>query len=125
MNKLHSKSFTGCYSRDNVKIVDKYPQSGIVNLQNSSLGGTHWVAYYIPNSKKISYYFDSYGVVPDDSLISKLRPRKIVYNTTPIQGYNDTYCGYICMDFILTQEYNTPFLEAMDLLRKKYSKISV
>jgi len=34
-------------------------ECGIVNLQNSNQGGSHWVAYYKNNNKK--YYFNSYG----------------------------------------------------------------
>ena len=51
--------FNGVYSRDNLpKIKDG---AYIINLDEYSDIGTHWVALYVQNNNSVTY-FDSFGV---------------------------------------------------------------
>ena len=34
-----------------------------VNIDNGQMGGSHWTAFYVENSK--SFYFDGFGGAPD------------------------------------------------------------
>ena len=61
------------YTRDSKKYSDKR----FVNNNNGSVGGTHWCAFYVKDSK--SYYFDSFGGAPDKFLLNQL-PTPIIYH---------------------------------------------
>ena len=59
------------YSRDSRLISDR----GFVNIDNGSQGGTHWIYFIIKDNK--SYYFDSFGVAPDNFLLNQIpKPKK-------------------------------------------------
>ena len=42
-----------------------YSNKGFVNINNGSMGGTHWTCFCIKDNK--SFYFDSFGGQPDKS----------------------------------------------------------
>ena len=57
--KRYEPRFNGVYSRDNLpKIKDG---AYVINLDQFSDVGTHWVALWVDNSN-IVIYFDSFGV---------------------------------------------------------------
>ena len=56
-------------------------ECGVLNLDDTTGNGTHWVAWYRDNGK--NYYFDSYGIQPADELKRYLRS-PIFYNTEQI-----------------------------------------
>ena len=78
-------------------------ESGIVNLDDATGPGTHWVAYAKRNNRVM--YFDSFG---------NLRPPKeleryfendamaIEYNRTSYQTYDQSFCGQMCLRFLQT-----------------------
>ena len=47
------------YTKDSKIFSDKR----LVNIDNGSMGGTHWTCFYIKCNK--SYYFGSFGGQPD------------------------------------------------------------
>ena len=53
-----------------------YSDKGFVNIDNGSMGGSHWVAFIVKDKK--SYYFDSFGGTPDKFLLNQL-PKPITY----------------------------------------------
>ena len=57
-------------------------ECGILNLDDTTGSGTHWVAWYKDGKDK--YYFDSYGLQPPNELVKYLRS-KIFYNTEQVQ----------------------------------------
>ena len=88
--------FNGVYSRDNLanKIKDG---AYVINLDEYSDIGTHWVALYIKNNDVT--YFDSFGVEHIPKEIKKFiaRTLSLVVN---IQAYDSIICGYFCIGFI-------------------------
>ena len=73
-------------------------ERGIVNLDNASGPGTHWVAYKKRGSTVV--YFDSYGnLKPPLELQRYFKNCKIIYNTDLFQtkSYN---CGHLCLEFL-------------------------
>lgn len=87
---------------------DRLPLSGplhtecaVLNLDNSTGMGTHWVAYYKINS--VAYYFDSYGnLAPPIELIQYLGSDiNIFYNYMNYQQYGTVICGQLCILFLL------------------------
>ena len=64
--KIIYKEFITLYPRGSKIYSDK----GFVNLDNGSMGGTHWTAFYVKDNK--SYYFDWFVRQPDKFLLSHL-----------------------------------------------------
>ena len=74
------------YSRD-YKI---YSDKGFVNIDNGSMGGSHWTCFIVKKNK--SFYFDSFGAQPDLFLPNQL-PEPITYHNYKIQDINSKLCG--------------------------------
>ena len=85
--------FNGVYSRDNLqKIKDG---AYIINLDEYSDIGTHWVAFYIQNNVT---YFDSLGVehIPKE-IKTFIGNKNIKANMFRIQAYDSIMCGHFCI----------------------------
>ena len=88
--------FNGVYSRDNLsKIKDG---TYIINLDEYSDIGNHWVALWVNNNVT---YFDSFGVEHIlKEIIKFIKNRNIKTNISRIQAYDSIMCGYFCIGFI-------------------------
>ena len=86
-----------------------YPYStecGIVNLNMSNQGGSHWVCYY--RNKNDTIYFDLYGQITPVEIQQYLktgcefhRGKEVIQRNTDImQATNTSVCGHLCL-FIL------------------------
>ena len=83
--------FNGVYSRDNLpKIKDG---AYVINLDEYSHIGTHWVALYVQNNN--ATYFDSFGVehISKETKIFIANKNKTT-NIFRIQAYDSIMCGY-------------------------------
>ena len=91
--------FNGVYSRDNLpKIKDG---AYVINLDEYSDIGTHWVALYVHNNNVT--YFDSFGVehIPKEiRTFTFIGNKNIKTNIFRIQAYDSIMCGYFCIGFI-------------------------
>ena len=90
--------FYGVYSRDNLTEIKD--GAYVINLDEYSDIGTHWVASYVNNNDVI--YFDSFGVehIPKDIKAFIDRSLSITTNIFRIQAYDSIMCGYFCIGFI-------------------------
>lgn len=73
----------------------------IVNLDNKSGQGTHWVCFR--KNKNIVDYFDSYGDLRPPLEVQKyLSGTYISYNKTGYQSVheNSEICGHLCLAFL-------------------------
>ena len=89
--------FNGVYSRDNLpKIKDG---AYIINLDEYSDIGTHWVALYLQNNDVTD--FDSFGV---EHILKEIKTfidkKNIKAKIFRIQAYDSIMCGYFCNGFI-------------------------
>lgn len=80
-------------------------ECGIVNLDNSSGPGTHWVAYYKKDANSI-YYFDSFGNLQPPKEVINYLGSKIKYNYESFQNYDTFICGHLCLKFLYDQMQN-------------------
>ena len=88
--------FNGVYSRDNLpKIKDGVY---IINLDEYSDIGTHWIALYVLNNVT---FFYSFGVehIPKE-IQAFIDNKNIKANIFIIQAYDSIMCGYFCIGFI-------------------------
>ena len=118
MKKYNIKNDT--MNESELQRVFKYPinprdskinsDKGFVNIDNGSLGGTHWTCFIVKD--KESYYFDSFGGQPDKFLLNQL-PKQIIYHNYKIQDINSKICGSFCLYFFYLIErmnyYDTIF----------------
>ena len=70
--------------------------TGFVNIDDGSQGGTHWTCFIVKNNK--SFYFDSFGGQPDKFLFEQL-PKPIIYHNYTIQDINFKLRGSYCLYF--------------------------
>ena len=91
--------FNGVYSRDNLpdKIKD---WSYIINLNESSDIGTHWVALYASNNDVT--YFDRFGVehIPKEIKAFISNKKNMKTNIFRIQAYDSIMSRYFGIGFI-------------------------
>ena len=90
--------FNGVYLRDNLQKVKD--GAYIINLDEYSDIGTHWVALYVQNNDVT--YFDSFGV---EHITKKIRTfignKNIKTNILRIQVYDSIMCDYVfCLGLI-------------------------
>ena len=90
--------FIGVCSRDN--LPDKIKDGAyVVNLDEYSDNGTHWIALYVNN--KTATYFDSFGIEHISKEVKRfVNNKNIIANIFRIQAYNSVMCGYFCIGFI-------------------------
>ena len=107
--KLMIPEFRGVYLRDELPKRSKVKRSflkvkecGILNLDDSSGPGTHWVAWMYSRGRKI--YFDSYGLPPPNELLKYLRD-DVYYNSERIQPDDQVFCGHLCL-YVLKKVMN-------------------
>ena len=94
--------FNGVFSRDNLperSFTEIKNEAYIINLNECSDIGTHWVALHVNNSN-VSY-FDSFGVehIPKE-IKTFINNKNIKTNIFRIQAYDSVMCGYFCIGFI-------------------------
>ena len=84
-----------------LEIIKKKKKDGpyIINLDEYSDIGTHWVALWVDNNDVT--YFDSFGVkhIPKE-IKTFINNKNIKTNIFRIQAYDSVMCGYFCLGFI-------------------------
>ena len=77
----------------------KYYESAIINLDDVSGPGTHWVAYRKRGNNFV--YFDSFGdQQPPLDLMLYLDVDEVKYNHERYQDFNTYVCGHLCLQFL-------------------------
>ncbi len=80
----------------------RYRESAIINLDDASGVGTHWVAYKKTGNDIV--YFDSFGdLQPPLDLMLYLGVDKIKYNPKRFQNFGTYNCGHLCLQFLCGQ----------------------
>ena len=81
---------------------DKIKNGGyVINLDEYSDIGTHWIALYVYVNTKTATYFDSFGVGHIPKEIKKfINNKNLIANIFRTQAYDSVMCGYFCIGFI-------------------------
>lgn len=87
--------------RDKLPTKRRKNECGIINLDNDSGRGTHWVAYKIKDKNVI--YFDSFGnLQPPKEFVQYVGSgNKIYYNYDKYQDFGTVNCGHLCLNFLV------------------------
>jgi hypothetical protein len=93
----------GVYSKDQLEDIEPEVGCYVINLEDSTEGGSHWTAIVI-NETYVSY-FDSFAVRPPDDVKEfigryvKNQDMETIYNLQQIQEHRSVLCGYYCVYF--------------------------
>ena len=104
--------FNGVYSRDNLpKIKDG---AYIINLDEYSDIGTHWVALYVQNNNDVTY-FDSFGVehIPKEIKILINCSLSIATNIFRIEAYDSIMWDIFVLDLLILCLQEKPLLNLL------------
>ena len=99
IQKCHQNElrFNAVFSRDHQP--KKKDGADVINLDEYSDIGTHWIALYVRNNDVL--YFDSFGVEHIPKEIKKIiKNRSIKISIFRIQAYDSIMCRYFCIGFI-------------------------
>ena len=112
--------FLGCFPHDMLPPFPKqFPRSLIINTDDSSKPGDHWVGLVL--NKKKCYFFDSFGIpIVEKNIVQYLYQKypTAVVNTVCIQDTFSELCGMFVIGFVSfvkdEQDYEK-FLSIFDL----------
>ena len=95
MNELGIKRIRGVFSRDNLPKRIRKEECGIINLDDFSGPGTHWVCCRNMD-KDICEYFDSFGLSMPTEVEGYLTKseKTLFYSPDKIQERTSVLCGY-------------------------------
>lgn len=101
-------NFRGVFTIDTLPKRIKKSESGIINYDQITGSGTHWVAYYNHPKSKYVEFFDSFGLYPGNEIqrFLKTSGKKILYNSSQIQSNDSVLCGYYCINYIRERNKN-------------------
>jgi len=91
VKKIGLKNIRCVFSRDTFTKKPKRNECAIMNLDDTSGDGTHWVAWFKRGDKK--WYFDSFGSPPQTELNKYLGD--VFYPTEQIQQRQAVICGHL------------------------------
>ena len=108
--------FKGAFPCDQIPSFEDNEYSIIINVDNSTLPGSHWTALVIRGNN--CYYLDSFGRLYDNgsfpvdyrtSLQRLCLGRKISFQDQVLQGFHSLTCGEYCIYFIKQLEKRVKF----------------
>ena len=105
VTQLGLRYFRGIYSRDNLPDKIHRLETGIINLDDSTGGGSHWICYRNVD-KQYCEYFDPFGLImPNDfKKYLKTSGKKVVYSSDEIQERDSVLCDYWCLYYFLERQ---------------------
>lgn len=89
-------------SKDQLYRMTPIPGAYIINMDDSTGNGTHWIALWLTHPK-IALYFDSFGIEPPNAVIDfckRFGCHNIIASDSQIQNVNSGYCGQYCLTFL-------------------------
>lgn len=97
--KITSPFFQGVYSRDTLPVLQENT-CVIVNTDDSSQPGTHWLALFVNDKRELEFY-DSYGKPPEFYNVNTTSYSDVQWNSKMFQSPTSNVCGQYCIYFLL------------------------
>jgi hypothetical protein len=95
----------------------------VLNLENTDMTGSHWVAFYNDVSTNSIYYFDSYGEVCNQkpyNLILK-KQLNLYFNKKQFQAIESIMCGWFCIYFLYSMNKSKNKIEGFVNFLKNFN----
>jgi len=99
---LLKQYFGDVYACDQLPKIAEH-RAYIVNLDDSTKSGSHWVAIWLVPDRREAYYYDSYGLKPANVHIIRFLKRNSMfkkYNDKILQSHCAATCGQHCLYFL-------------------------
>lgn len=121
-NLCKFKCFIGVFASDKLPTVVPRPCCLIVNTDDSSKPGRHWVAIFI-NKEGYGDFCCSYGMVPLEPFVDFLNKNCIDWNYSSkrIQGAGTT-CGQYCVFFLFCRSRGASLQKFLSLFSVNYAE---
>jgi len=94
VKKIGLNNFRGVFLRKTLPKKTKRNEYPIINLNDISVNGMHWVVWLKRGNDK--FYFDSFGLPPPTELKNYLN-RGVFYPSKQIQPRQEAICGHLCL----------------------------
>lgn len=94
-----SPYFQGVYAKNTLPQLESNT-CAIVNTDDSSEAGSHWLAFFVTKEKNLEV-FDSYGNSPHFYGIQTSNYANIKWNSIVFQSLTSNVCGHYCIYFLL------------------------
>lgn len=119
------KNFIGVFPCDYHPTITRNNFSIIFNTGNSKSKGEHFVC--IMANKHHVYYFDPFGMEVNNAkilqFIKKIQNgRKIYFNSSQIQDFNSSFCGFYCLAFLMSVYKKIPFHNFLSSFNREHLK---
>lgn len=118
--------FVGTFPRNKIPLDASRPCSYVINLDEASNPGSHWVALYVDEYNNANY-FDSYGKPPPDDctdlikILSCFSPKPILFSHKKLQSIESTVCGHYCALFVILTGEGVSMGEFQSLFSDDYA----
>ena len=120
---LKIPNFKGSFMRDELLGTPSNKECGIVNFNKSTEPGSHWVAYFKDQDRRI--YFDSFGQVIPTEIQKYLKTKEEFQNDAPViqrntdivQKPNTEICGHLCLYVLDKLSKGAKFQEVINSLK--------
>ena len=100
--KKYGKKFGGVMMKDEMFRLKPNGKFWIINLDDSSGGGSHWCLLADKINNDCCMWIDPYGVYPPPEVVEFMKKSKashLLFNKTQYQDLESTNCGYFCIYF--------------------------
>lgn len=91
--KEYKLNVQGIHCKD--RIPENVEGWNIINMDNHTGQGTHWICFYKNNDSNDNIFWDSFGVVPPVEIDDLLHP--YTYNHKDVQYLDSSSCGWWCI----------------------------
>lgn len=107
--KATQPHYMGCFPSDRLPKCKHFPCSMVVNLDDSTKPGSHWVAIYAPTKNHV-FYFDSYGMKASGKILRYLKRFPLITRQeATIQSIISDVCGQYAIFFIIMCTLKIPY----------------
>lgn len=117
-NPITRKIFRGVFSADTVpSAFDSYPSGCVVNTDEASGPGAHWIALYQCQPGVVET-FDSFGKdfsTYSPHLANVLKANRIISQPCQLQSNCSTVCGQYCCFFLLRRACSETYADIVHL----------
>ena len=109
-------NFYGCFSYDQICniLIDSLPLKFIVNLDNSSHNGSHWLAIRVDKRSveifdPLGFKLDKWPIIPYSLIdfIKNISHRRKLLISREIQPKDSSLCGFYCVFYFLSREISS------------------
>ena len=118
--KLQIPNFIGVFMSDELPTSSLQEESGVLNLQNHTNIGSHWIAWR--KSENNAWYFDSYSEPPDSGLKAHLGKIEIKQSAITVQKDTTKECGSQCLFVLYYLSRGCNFSDILYTLQQRYRK---